>query len=83
VPRLSILDVAPTVLNALGLPVPEDLEGRVPTEVFDPAWLEASPIRREGVTQPRESLAQVGGEPLDEQGEAELVKRLRSLGYVE
>jgi predicted AlkP superfamily phosphohydrolase/phosphomutase len=83
VPPLSILDVAPTVLHALGLPVPEDLEGRVPTEVFDPAWLEARPIRAAGPTQPREPLSPAAGEPLDEEGEAELLQRLRALGYVE
>ena len=83
---LSILDVAPTVLYALGLQVPEDLEGRVPGEVFDPRWLETSPIRRQGVTRAKRPLTQSVGTPPpapDEQDEAELLQRLRALGYVE
>jgi predicted AlkP superfamily phosphohydrolase/phosphomutase len=82
-PTLSIIDVAPTLLYTLGLPVPEDLEGRVPTEVFDPARLQAKPVRREGLTQPPETLAGRTAEPPDEAGEAELLQRLRALGYVE
>ncbi|MGB2799009.1 MAG: alkaline phosphatase family protein [Dehalococcoidia bacterium] len=33
--KLSILDVAPTVLHAIGLPVPRDIDGRVLTEIFN------------------------------------------------
>jgi hypothetical protein len=41
----SILDIAPTVLYLLGLPVPRDMEGRVLSEGLDPAWLAANPAR--------------------------------------
>ena len=82
-PTLSIIDVAPTLLYTLGLPVPEDLEGRVPTEVFDPERLQANPVRREGLTKPPETLTERTADPPDEAGEAELLHRLRALGYVE
>jgi hypothetical protein len=82
-PTLSIVDVAPTVLYTLGLPVPEDLEGRVPAEAFEPASLQAKPIRRESRTQPPEPLTAPTAAAPDEAGEAELLKRLRALGYVE
>lgn len=42
----SIRDLAPTVLALQGLPVPEDLTGRVLTEIIDPAFLAAHPVRR-------------------------------------
>lgn len=32
--KLSLLDVAPTILHLSGLPVPEDMDGRVLTEIF-------------------------------------------------
>ena len=32
-----MLDIAPTVLHLLGIPVPGDMDGRVLTEVLDPA----------------------------------------------
>ncbi len=82
-PALSIVDVAPTVLYTLGLPVPEDLEGRVAAEVFDPARLEARPVRVEGLTQPPSPLSGSTAESTDEEDEAEVMQRLRALGYVE
>ncbi|MFZ1946061.1 MAG: alkaline phosphatase family protein [bacterium] len=41
----TILDIAPTVLYLLGLPVPRDMEGTILRPAFDPAWLDANPIR--------------------------------------
>jgi predicted AlkP superfamily phosphohydrolase/phosphomutase len=83
-PELSILDVAPLLLYSLGLPVPEDVEGRVPTEALEPAALRARPI--ETVT-PSEAAAEPfqaqPGPVLDEETEAEILRRLRALGYVE
>jgi predicted AlkP superfamily phosphohydrolase/phosphomutase len=38
VPRgAELLDIAPTVLHLLGIPVPTDMDGRILTEVLDPA----------------------------------------------
>lgn len=34
----SILDVAPTVLNILGLPIADTVDGKVLTAALDPAW---------------------------------------------
>jgi predicted AlkP superfamily phosphohydrolase/phosphomutase len=77
---LSILDVAPLMLHALGLPVPSSLEGQLAIEVFDPAALAARP--------PRHGLAAAmaagtGDEVLDAAAEAEILERLQALGYVE
>ena len=33
----ELIDIAPTVLQILGIPVPDDMDGRVLTEVLDPA----------------------------------------------
>jgi predicted AlkP superfamily phosphohydrolase/phosphomutase len=41
----TILDIAPTLLYLLGLPVPLDMEGRVLKEAISPAWLAVNPIR--------------------------------------
>ena len=38
VPRhAELLDIAPTVLHLLGIPVPGDMDGRVLTEILEPA----------------------------------------------
>jgi len=73
----NIEDCAPTVLAMLGLPVPDDMRGRVLTELFErppTVTFEAAPV-----------LAQ-GSSREDVYSEAELQKvtaRLSDLGYLE
>jgi predicted AlkP superfamily phosphohydrolase/phosphomutase len=79
---LSILDVAPLLLHTLGLPVPKDLEGRVPEALFEPAYLHSRPFVFEDA--PSDSLAM---EPsftdIDAHMETEVMGQLRALGYME
>ena len=42
----SILDVFPTVLTLLGMPVADELDGRVLEEALEPEFLAAHPVRR-------------------------------------
>ena len=61
----SALDVAPTLLYLLGLPVPRDMEGRVLTEILEPAFAREHPVT---FIPSYESLAvapAVPGTPLD------------------
>lgn len=44
--EVGYLDIAPTVLYLLGCPVPEDLPGKVLTEVVAEEFLEKFPVRR-------------------------------------
>ena len=88
--KLSILDIAPLLLYSLNLPIPEDMEGRMPEEIFEPFWLHHHPFRLgEGGRQT------MGSEPkgaeakgtdritFDAEAEAEMASRLRALGYIE
>ena len=84
-PELSILDVPSMLLYCLGLPIPEEFEGRMPTEVFDEARLREQPVRiGESTTQ-----ADVNGFDPDEEivmspeDEERMVERLRALGYID
>ncbi len=78
-PAISLLDIAPLLLYSLGLPVPGDLEGRVPTEALDPAWLEGRPVQVGPKAAERVPEARV----LDPQAEDIILKRLQELGYLE
>jgi predicted AlkP superfamily phosphohydrolase/phosphomutase len=42
--RASVLDVAPTLLYLLGLPVARDMEGRVLTEILEPEFARRHPV---------------------------------------
>jgi arylsulfatase A-like enzyme len=44
VANASVLDVAPTLLYLMGLPVARDMEGRVLTEILEPAFARQHPV---------------------------------------
>lgn len=70
----EIIDLAPTTLHILGVPIPEDMDGRVLTDLWEDA---GSPVERV----PRE-LAGGGPVDLSEDEEAEVLDRLKDLGYL-
>jgi arylsulfatase A-like enzyme len=78
--KANLLDIAPTVLHLLGVPVPADLDGRVLSELFEPAIV-PPPTRAEAAA--AESPA---GEPVpvaySEEEDAAIQQRLADLGYL-
>ncbi len=82
--EVSIVDVAPLVLHGLGVPVPEDLDGQLPAELFDPAALARRPVRHAPAAAPAAPVpAAVAPSDYDLEEEAAVVSRLRALGYLE
>jgi predicted AlkP superfamily phosphohydrolase/phosphomutase len=80
---VSIVDIAPTVLHLLGLPVPESMEGRVVADALDPAWLASHPIGRiAAYDDPPVLLPDL---PRDGESTVDdaVMEHLRRLGYVE
>lgn len=80
VQNATMVDVAPTVLYALDLPVPDNMEGRVLAEALDPALVAARPVRREP------ALTVGGGgerETYTDAEQADIAGRLAALGYIE
>ena len=75
---MTILDVAPTLLHALGEPVPLDMDGKVGVSSFEAAWLEAHPPRYVDADTSLLPLTAPTGEVSQE-----MLERLRSLGYLE
>jgi hypothetical protein len=72
--------VTPILLYTLGIPVPEDLEGRVPLDLFEPAFVRTHPVMIGGPTSPPEAFP---SPPTEGEGEEEVMARLRALGYVD
>jgi predicted AlkP superfamily phosphohydrolase/phosphomutase len=80
----KIVDVTPTVLYLMGLPIPDDMDGRVLVEAIDPEFLAANPIRYEAVEDDESYGDDVDGAPVSfTEDESELIaKRLQALGYI-
>ncbi|MEZ4216477.1 MAG: tetratricopeptide repeat protein [Myxococcota bacterium] len=81
----SVLDLAPTVLQYLGLPVGKDMDGKSLAGVFEPELLGARPLAYVS-TYEGEPKAKPTGEDVAELGADELAEneeRLATLGYVE
>jgi predicted AlkP superfamily phosphohydrolase/phosphomutase len=77
----DLLDIAPTVLHLLGVPVPDDMDGRVLTEILDPAFVPAPAAVSNGA-----DPTPGAGEPVtvaytEEEDEA-IQQRLADLGYL-
>jgi predicted AlkP superfamily phosphohydrolase/phosphomutase len=83
VDELSLVDVAPLLLHRLGLPIPDDLDGRLPLEVFEPEELERRPPERAAAAAWAGPAEEPGSLELDPDEEAAVLERLRALGYVE
>lgn len=81
---LSIEDVAPTILHAMGIAVPSDMDGHVLTQLFDPASLAERPVVIGSPAEwwPDEEIARAEGVDVDHDEEA-VRDRLRALGYFE
>jgi hypothetical protein len=94
--QADLLDIAPTVLHLLGIPVPDDMDGRVLTELLEPsiasAALEAIPDVTAGAYYQPELAgvrAHSDGEPsapltagYTENENEEIQQRLADLGYL-
>jgi len=85
VPPLDLVDVPAFLLHGMGLAVPADFEGRVPTEILTDEWLRDAPVRVGERTRPVSGYP--AGAPREEDladdEEAAVVSRLKDLGYVE
>ncbi|MGQ9730239.1 MAG: alkaline phosphatase family protein [Candidatus Zipacnadales bacterium] len=76
--RGSVMDIAPTALYLLGLPIPADLDGRLLEELFSQETLHQRPPL---VGPPTEPLLHYQSE-LSPSEQAAVERRLRTLGYL-
>jgi predicted AlkP superfamily phosphohydrolase/phosphomutase len=74
----QIIDLAPTILYLLGLPVPSAMDGRVLEEALAPELINARPVKfsKSNGDRPDEEMM------LPDEDVAEIENRLRALGYL-
>ena len=76
----GILDVTPTILYALGIPVARDMHGKVLTDGFDPEYLKSRAVR---FVPTYETGERVAGEPLASPVDDAIKDKLRAVGYIQ
>jgi predicted AlkP superfamily phosphohydrolase/phosphomutase len=79
--KRHITDVASTLLYSLGLPVPSDFEGVVPTGMFTAAHKDIHPVVIGAPTLSSAKDAQI--EAMDEDEKKQIMEQLQMLGYME
>ena len=74
-----LIDMAPTILHLMGQAVPEDMDGRVLQDLFEPAFIAQNPVRAGG------SADSEGGQGAQYSAEEAAIveERLKALGYIE
>ena len=77
-----LVDIVPTILYRMNLPIPPDLDGKVLTEAFEPAYLGAHPVRcaDRGVEGMWESQP---GEVYSPEETQKIEEMLKGLNYIE
>lgn len=79
--ELSVLDVAPLLFYLSGRPIPDDLEGALPTAHLDPALLASRPPSTVPADEmPGLPMGEAVGTPITD---PKLKDRLRALGYLD
>lgn len=77
----NIIDVAPTILYRLGVPIPSDMDGRVLFEIFEDGFVNNTPFMQKEVSS--EILqGDVAATYTDEESK-NIEERLRGLGYID
>ncbi len=76
----QLIDIAPTLLHLLDVPVPEDMDGKVLTGLFHPDFLSAHAVRA-GVASGTSGADRPSGYTDEESAKVE--ERLQALGYLE
>jgi predicted AlkP superfamily phosphohydrolase/phosphomutase len=76
----KLIDIAPTLLYMLGVPVPADMDGKVLTSIFRSDFLAAHPLQAGDASGVSEANRTSG---YTDEESAKVEERLRALGYLE
>lgn len=76
--QISIIDVAPTIMHVLGIPIPRQVDGKVAIELFNQDYLRENPIKYSD----NQVLGRARGRLFSPDEIDEVRRRLEGIGYV-
>jgi predicted AlkP superfamily phosphohydrolase/phosphomutase len=76
----KIIDLAPTILYMLGIPIPKDWDGSVLQNIFEPSYLEQNQVQYSDTEE--KSEREEAESPYSEKEKKEMKQRLKDLGYM-
>jgi predicted AlkP superfamily phosphohydrolase/phosphomutase len=79
----EIIDLAPTMLYLMGVPIPGDMDGRPLLQAIDPDFVAARPPQFAQVQESEHVAVSRDDDSFTKQEEELVAERLRSLGYIE
>jgi len=79
-PSARIIDLAPTILYCLGLPIPSNMDGQVLLDLFEQSFTRAHPVK---IGQEAGFRGSPGPREVDQEDLEVVRRRLRGIGYLE
>lgn len=79
VENAEIIDIAPSLLYLMGFPIPEDMDGKVLTNIFSENFLRSHPIK---YTKAEDSIKEIKGKDYSEEEAKKVKEHLKNLGYL-
>lgn len=76
---VEITDIFPTILYQMGLPIPDDIDGKVTEGAFKKEFLKANPVTFEKVRKYREEKDK---DIYSDEDKSKLIDSLKGLGYI-
>ncbi len=76
---VGLTDVCPTLLYRIGLPVAEDMDGRVLLDAFSPEYIRAHRVKTISSYGPRTNFSE---KPIKSNFDSKIIERLKTLGYL-
>ncbi|HLA00596.1 MAG TPA: hypothetical protein VJZ24_03045, partial [Thermodesulfovibrionales bacterium] len=81
-PHPEIIDIAPTILYLLGIPIPEDMDGRVIQSAFVKKFLDSTPLLYQKVDRDYDRR-EASEKAYSDEEEKAIKDKLRRLGYMD
>jgi len=75
----EMVDIAPTILHMTGQAIPDDMDGKILEDIYQPGFMDANPAKSVKV----DDLPEFERKDFSDDETEEISKRLRSLGYLE